>query len=30
MKITAYLSFDGTCRAAFEFYRRCLGGERKA
>lgn len=27
MLLNAYLIFDGDCRAAFEFYRRCLGGE---
>jgi PhnB protein len=27
MKLVAYLNFDGCCRAAFEFYRECLGGE---
>jgi len=26
MKINAYLSFDGRCREAFEFYERALGG----
>ncbi|QTF93503.1 VOC family protein [Halomonas sp. BM-2019] len=27
MLLNAYLIFDGDCRSAFEFYRRCLGGE---
>jgi len=27
MKFTIYLSFDGHCREAFEFYRSVLGGE---
>ena len=27
MKITAYLSFDGQCEAAFKFYAETLGGE---
>ena len=27
MKINPYLSFDGQCRAALEFYERCLGGK---
>ena len=26
MKINPYLSFDGQCHAALEFYARCLGG----
>src|SRR5262245_59998507 len=26
MKLNPYLSFDGRCRAAFEFYERALGG----
>ena len=26
-KITPYLSFNGQCRDAMEFYRECLGGE---
>ncbi len=25
--ITTYLTFDGNCRQAMEFYKRCLGGE---
>ena len=25
--IITYLSFDGNCREAMEFYKRCLGGE---
>ncbi|HEY3927709.1 MAG TPA: VOC family protein [Candidatus Koribacter sp.] len=25
--INVYLMFDGNCRAAFEFYKQCLGGE---
>ena len=25
--LTTYLSFDGNCREAMEFYQRCLGGE---
>lgn len=27
MHLNTYLIFDGDCRAAFEFYQRCLGGE---
>jgi PhnB protein len=27
MHLNAYLNFDGDCRAAFEFYARCLGGK---
>jgi len=27
MKINPYLAFDGQCKAAFEFYAKCLGGE---
>ncbi len=27
MKLITYLSFDGRCREAFEFYARVLGGE---
>lgn len=27
MQLTPYLLFDGTCGAAMEFYRSCLGGE---
>jgi PhnB protein len=27
MQMTTYLSFDGQCEAAFDLYRRCLGGE---
>ena len=27
MKLNAYLSFDGTCEAAFEHYKSVLGGE---
>jgi PhnB protein len=26
LKISPYLSFDGQCQAALEFYARCLGG----
>lgn len=26
MKLHTYFNFDGDCRAAFEFYHRCLGG----
>lgn len=26
MKIVAHLTFDGQCRAAFDFYQRCFGG----
>ena len=26
MRINPYLSFDGQCQAAFEYYRQCLGG----
>jgi len=26
-EITTYLTFDGNCRQAMEFYKRCLGGE---
>jgi PhnB protein len=25
--LTTYLTFDGNCRQAMEFYKRCLGGE---
>ena len=27
MKINPYLSFNGNCKAAFEFYEKCLGGK---
>lgn len=27
MYLNTYLTFNGDCRAAFEFYQRCLGGE---
>ena len=27
MDVITYLSFDGNCRQAMEFYRTCLGGE---
>lgn len=27
MQLNPYLNFDGQCRAAFEFYQQCLGGE---
>lgn len=27
MHLNAYLNFDGDCRAAFEFYAKCLGGK---
>lgn len=27
MQIEAYLSFNGTCQQALDFYRQCLGGE---
>jgi len=27
MQLTTYLSFDGDCRQAFEFYRKTLGGK---
>jgi len=27
MKINPYLSFNGNCKAAFEFYAKCLGGK---
>lgn len=27
MQLSTYLSFDGDCRAAFEFYAQCLGGK---
>ncbi|MDI5935707.1 VOC family protein [Halomonas kalidii] len=27
MLLNTYLIFNGDCRAAFEFYQRCLGGE---
>jgi len=27
MTLTPYLLFDGTCRAAMEFYQACFGGE---
>lgn len=30
MHINPYLSFDGTCREAFDFYHRCLGGDLQA
>ncbi|MEW6749366.1 MAG: VOC family protein [Candidatus Latescibacterota bacterium] len=30
MRIDPYLSFDGQCRAAFEFYAKCLGGKIEA
>lgn len=30
MNVTPYLTFDGNCRAAFEFYAQCLGTEIKA
>lgn len=26
MKLNTYLNFDGDCRAAFQFYEKCLGG----
>jgi len=26
-EFTTYLTFDGNCRQAMEFYKRCLGGE---
>src|SRR2546421_368210 len=26
-EINAYLTFDGNCREAMEFYKKCLGGE---
>jgi len=26
-EVTTYLTFDGNCRQAMEFYKRCLGGE---
>jgi PhnB protein len=26
MKLNPYLSFDGRCREAFEFYEKALGG----
>lgn len=26
-EITAYLNFNGNCREAMEFYKKCLGGE---
>jgi PhnB protein len=26
-EIVTYLNFDGTCRQAMEFYKKCLGGE---
>jgi len=27
MQINAYLTFNGTCEAAFRFYQQCLGGK---
>lgn len=27
MKLNPYITFDGTCEAAMNFYRNCLGGE---
>ena len=27
MELNPYLAFDGQCKAAFEFYQQCLGGE---
>jgi PhnB protein len=27
MQLNPYLSFDGNCEEAFEFYKKCLGGE---
>jgi len=27
MQLTTYLSFEGQCEAAFQFYERCLGGQ---
>lgn len=30
MKVSAYLSFNGQCEAAFKFYEHCLGGKIKA
>jgi PhnB protein len=27
VKINAYLSFDGNCKEAFQFYAQCLGGK---
>ncbi|MDB5390044.1 MAG: glyoxalase/bleomycin resistance protein/dioxygenase [Planctomycetaceae bacterium] len=27
MKVNAYLTFDGKCDAAFQFYEKCLGGK---
>ena len=30
MRINPYLSFDGQCQAAFEYYRQCLGGRIEA
>ena len=27
MKLNPYLSFDGNCREAFQFYEKCLGGK---
>jgi PhnB protein len=27
MQLNPYLMFDGQCKAAFEFYERCLGGK---
>ncbi len=27
MQINPYLTFDGTCEAAFKFYEQCLGGK---
>ncbi|MEA2627302.1 MAG: PhnB protein, partial [Candidatus Binatota bacterium] len=30
MQLTPYLTFDGRCAAAFEFYEQCLGGKLEA
>ncbi|MGA8261017.1 MAG: VOC family protein [Arenicellales bacterium] len=30
MQVNTYLSFDGDCREAFEFYEQCLGGKIQA
>lgn len=30
MQLSAYLIFNGDCRAAFEFYAQCLGGQLEA
>jgi PhnB protein len=29
MQLSAYLTFNGNCEAAFKFYEKCLGGKSK-